>query len=44
MEYIICYAKQTWNCPVLFYTGTKYDSEQYAEMVREAENAGHVMD
>lgn len=33
MEYIICYAKQTWNCPVMFYTGTKYDSEQYAEMV-----------
>lgn len=33
MEYIICYAKQTWNCPVMFYTGTKYDSEQYGKMV-----------
>lgn len=33
MEYIICYARQTWNCPVMFYTGTRYDSEQYAEMV-----------
>ena len=28
MEYIIVYAKQTWNCPVIFYTGTKYDSKQ----------------
>ena len=33
MEYIIVYAKQTWNCPVIFYTGTKYDSEQYQQMV-----------
>ncbi len=33
MEYVICYAKQTWNCPVMFYTGTKYDSDQYAKMV-----------
>ena len=33
MEYIIVYAKQTWNCPVIFYTGTKYDSKQYQQMV-----------
>lgn len=33
MEYIIVYVKQTWNCPVIFYTGTKYDSERYATMV-----------
>lgn len=33
MEYIICYARETWNCPIIFYTGTKYDSEQYAQMV-----------
>lgn len=33
MEYIIAYAKQTWDCPVIFYTGTKYDSEPYAAMV-----------
>lgn len=32
-EYIIAYVKQTWNCPVVFYTGTKYDSEQYGQMV-----------
>ncbi len=33
MEYITVYAKQTWNCPVIFYTGTKYDSKQYQQMV-----------
>lgn len=33
IEYIICYAKTVWNCPVIFYTGTKYDSEQYGKMV-----------
>ncbi len=33
IEYIIAYAKQTWNCPVAFYTNTKYDSEAYGEMV-----------
>lgn len=33
IEYIIAYARQTWNCPVIFYTGTQYKSTQYAEMV-----------
>lgn len=33
MEYIIAYVKETWGCPVMFYTGTKYESEQYGEMV-----------
>ena len=33
MEYIIAYAKETWNCPVVFYTGTKYESEAYQSMV-----------
>ena len=26
-------AKETWNCPVVFYTGTKYGSEAYQSMV-----------
>ena len=34
IEYIISYAKETWHCPVYFYTGTKYDSALYAEMVK----------
>ncbi len=33
IEYIISYAKETWKCPVIFYTGTKYDSEYYGRMV-----------
>lgn len=33
IEYIIAYAKETWNCPVVFYTQAKYDSEHYAKMV-----------
>ena len=33
IEYIIAYAKTTWNCPVVFYTQAKYDSEHYAKMM-----------
>ena len=33
MEYIICYAKETWGCEVVFYTGSRYDSEAYEAMV-----------
>jgi lysophospholipase L1-like esterase len=33
IEYIIQYAQDTWNCPVVFYTGTYYDSPEYSAMV-----------
>ena len=33
MEYIIAYAKNKWNCPVVFYTNPKYDSNEYQAMV-----------
>ncbi len=33
MEYIIAYSKEKWNAPVLFYTGSRYDSAEYAKMV-----------
>ena len=33
VEYIIAYAESTWHCPVVFYTGTKYDSKAYENMV-----------
>lgn len=33
IEYVIAYAKATWDCPVLFYTGTQYDNDHYAQMV-----------
>ena len=33
MEYIIAYCRETWNCPVIFYTGSYYESAEYAAMV-----------
>ena len=33
MEWIIRYSRDTWNCPVVFYTGARYDSPEYAAMV-----------
>lgn len=33
LQYIICYARQTWDCPVVFFTGSRYDSEAYDAMV-----------
>ena len=33
IEYIISYAKETWNCPVVFYTNPQYNSAEYAAMV-----------
>ena len=33
MEYIIAYAREMWGCPVAFYTGSRYDSAEYAAMV-----------
>ncbi len=34
MEWIIRYSQETWNCPVVFYTGSYYKSNAYAAMVR----------
>lgn len=33
IEYIISYARSAWDCPVVFYTQARYDSDYYAEMV-----------
>lgn len=33
MEYIIAYAKEKWNCPVVFFTNVRYESNEYAAMV-----------
>ncbi len=33
IEYIIAYAKETWNCPVAFYTSPEYASSAYKAMV-----------
>lgn len=34
IEYIICYARRTWGCPVGFFTGSRYDSAFYGTMVK----------
>ena len=34
MEYIICYAKETFGCQVVFYTGSRYESKEYEAMVK----------
>ena len=36
LEYIISYAKHTWNCPVMLLIGSQYDSEAYAAMTEPA--------
>ncbi len=33
VEYIIAFSKEKWNCPVIFYTNPKYDSDNYGKMV-----------
>ena len=33
IEYILAYVSEKWHCPMAFYTGTRYDSEAYADMV-----------
>lgn len=33
IEYIIRYAKETWNCPVVFYTNVRFESDAYSAMV-----------
>lgn len=37
IEYIITYVTQTWNCPVVFYTNSYYESQSYAAMVNALE-------
>ncbi len=32
IEWIIAYAGEKWNCPIIFYTNSHYDSEPYSKM------------
>lgn len=34
IRWICGYVKKIWNCPVVFYTGTRYDSAAYGAMVQ----------
>lgn len=33
IRFILSYVKMTWGCPIVFYTGTYYESKTYADMV-----------
>lgn len=33
MEYITALVKETWDCPVIFYTNSRYDNDNYSQMV-----------
>ena len=33
MEAIIAFARKTWGCPIVFFTGTRYDNPRYHKMV-----------
>ena len=33
IEYIISYSQETWNCPVIFYTGAYFENDAYQKMV-----------
>ncbi len=33
INFIIDYAKETWNCPVIFYTNAYYQNDNYSKMV-----------
>ena len=33
MEFIITYARAAWGCPVVFFTGSRFDCDAYGAMV-----------
>ena len=34
LRFIISYVREAWNCPIVFFTGTRFENERYAAMVR----------
>lgn len=44
VEYIVSYARDTWDCPVMFYTNTQFENVKYEDMIyllREAQAKWH---
>ena len=37
LEYIVCYAQETWHCPVIFYTCPNVEDEDYEDMIEALE-------
>ena len=44
IEFIARYVKETWECPVLFFTGSRYDSPAYAAMVERLKDLSEIKD
>jgi lysophospholipase L1-like esterase len=44
MEYIITYARQTWGCPVLFYSCSRRNDTRYARMVDRLNELASIWD
>ena len=44
MQYVVQYARDTWGCPVLFYSGTYFESAEYAQMVELLDQVSTLMD
>ena len=44
MQHVVDYARTTWGCPVLFYSGTHFESDVYAQMVELLDELSEVMD
>lgn len=44
MQHVVDYARLTWGCPVLFYSGTYFESTEYAQMVSLLDEMSHTMD
>lgn len=41
---IVAYVRQTFDCPITFYTGTYFESEQYARLVELLHSLGNELD
>lgn len=44
IQYVVSYARETWHCPVIFYTGTYFESAEYAQMVALLMQVSELMD
>ena len=41
---VVSYARATWGCPVVFYSGTYFESAEYAQMVELLDQVSELMD
>ena len=44
IQEVVAYARATWHCPVVFYTGTYFESAEYAQMVALLAQVSQLMD